>query len=50
MPTARKLAVIFMFLLGGLVTVTGAIRLHFLTWAYASLQNPRYADVSCTLP
>lgn len=51
MPIHRKLAVIGIFLLGGLVTITGIIRLHFLTLAYASLKDPLkdtlFNDISC---
>ena len=47
MPTHRKVAVISIFLLGGLVTVTGIIRLHFLTLTYASLEYPLFNDISC---
>ncbi|KAI9787990.1 MAG: hypothetical protein M1816_007294 [Peltula sp. TS41687] len=45
MPTARKVAVLGIFLLGGLVTVTGIIRLHYVTRAYNALKNPRFTDV-----
>lgn len=47
MPTHRKVAVIFIFLLGGLVTITGIIRLHFLTLAYNSLEDHLFNDISC---
>ena len=50
MPIRRKLAVIGMFLLGGLVTITGIFRLHFLGAAYASLGRPRFSDVTCKPP
>ena len=47
MPVYRRLAVIGIFLLGGLVTITGIMRLHFFTLAYASLKDPLFNDVSC---
>ncbi|MCJ1345873.1 hypothetical protein MMC31_004082 [Peltigera leucophlebia] len=46
MPLHRKIAVICIFLLGGLVTITGIIRLHFLTLAYNSLEDHLFNDVS----
>ncbi|MCJ1369980.1 hypothetical protein MMC20_001192 [Loxospora ochrophaea] len=39
MPLHRKLAIIGIFLLGGLVTITGIIRLHFFTLIYSSLKS-----------
>ena len=47
MRTPQKVIVIGLFLLGGFTTITGIIRLHFLTYAYASLKHPLYNDVTC---
>ena len=47
MRTPQKVAVIGLFLLGGFTAITGIIRLHFLTYAYASLKHPLYNDVTC---
>ena len=47
MRTPQKAIVIGLFLLGGFTTITGIIRLHFLTYAYASLKHPLYNDVTC---
>jgi len=45
MPIRRKLAVIFIFLLGGLVTVCGAVRLNFLIQGYSALKKPLFDDI-----
>ena len=47
MRTPDKMAVIGIFFLGGFTTITGIIRLHFLTYTYASLKHPLFDDVSC---
>ena len=47
MPLGRKLVVIFIFLLGGLVAVVGIIRIHFLTLIYDVLLNSPEADTTC---
>ena len=47
MRTPQKIAVICLFFLGGFTTITGIIRLHFLTYAYASLKHPLFNDVTC---
>lgn len=49
MRTRRKIAVINIFLLGGFTTITGIIRLHFLSYAFAALGEPLFADVACKL-
>ena len=48
MRTRHKVAVIGIFFLGCFTTVTGIIRLHFLSYAYASLKEPLFNDVDCT--
>lgn len=50
MRTHHKIAVIAMFLLGGFTTVTGIIRLHFLTYAFSSLRHPLFNDRPCRFP
>ena len=50
MRTRHKLAVIAIFLLGGFTTITGIIRLHFLTFAFGSLRDPLFSDVTCEIP
>ena len=50
MRTRHKVAVVGLFLLGGFTTITGIIRLHFLTYAFASLRDPLFNDVTCTFP
>ena len=45
--TPQKITVIGLFFLGGFTTITGIIRLHFLTYAYASLKHPLFDDVAC---
>jgi hypothetical protein len=47
MPTASKIGVSGIFMLGGLVIVAGIVRLVFLVQAYTALSNPT-DDVSCT--
>jgi len=50
MPLNRRLSVIFIFLLGGLVSLVGIIRIHFLTQIYSVLtpasQHKRIASVA----
>ncbi|KAI4212892.1 MAG: hypothetical protein LQ351_004417 [Letrouitia transgressa] len=46
MRTPQKIVVTGLFLLGGFTTVTGIIRLHFLQYAYASLKQPTFNDVT----
>jgi len=48
MRTRHKVGVIGIFFLGGFTTITGILRLHFLSYAYASLKNPLFNDVACT--
>lgn len=47
LPLERKLVIIFMFLLGGLVSVMGAIRVSFLTQTYYVLEHQESSDVTC---
>ena len=47
MRTPQKIVVIGLFFLGGFTTIMGIIRLHFLTYAYASLKHPLFNDVAC---
>ena len=47
MPTKRKLCVIGIFLLGGLVTITGIIRLYYIQQTYALFRHPLWDDVTC---
>lgn len=47
MRTRQKIAVIAIFLLGAFTTLTGIVRLHFLSYAYASLGNEGLSDSSC---
>ena len=47
MRTRDKVGVIAIFFLGGFTTITGILRLHFLSYAYASLKNPLFNDVAC---
>ena len=47
MQMPRKFAVIGHFLLGGVTTVTGIIRVNFLNCGFASLKHPLFNDVSC---
>ena len=49
MPVYRKLAIIGIFLLGGLVTVTGIIRIHYLTLMYSALSRSTFDDVECEI-
>lgn len=49
MPTRQKIAVIAIFFLGGFTTITGILRLHFLSYAYASLKAPLFNDIACML-
>ncbi|XDG02261.1 hypothetical protein ABKA04_001876 [Annulohypoxylon sp. FPYF3050] len=46
MPTGRKLMVVGIFLLGGLVSVIGIIRIHFLTQVYGVLESSPEADTT----
>ena len=50
MRTRHKIAVIGLFLLGGFTTITGILRLHFLSFAFASPQNFPFDDLACKLP
>ena len=50
MPIQRKLAVIGIFLLGGLVVVAGGIRLYYLHRAYASIRHWQFDDFTCEHP
>ena len=50
MRTRHKIAVIGIFLLGGFTTITGILRLHFLSFAYASLKDPLFNDTACKSP
>ena len=50
MRTRHKIAVIGLFLLGGFTTTTGILRLHFLSFAYASLKDPLFNDITCRPP
>ena len=50
MRTRHKIAVIQIFLLGGFTTITGILRLHFLSFAYASLKDPLFNDIVCKSP
>lgn len=47
MRTRHKVGVIAIFLLGGFTTITGILRLHFLSYAYESLKDPLFNDVAC---
>ncbi|KUI72793.1 hypothetical protein VM1G_08431 [Cytospora mali] len=47
MSTARKVVIICMFLLGGLVSIVGIIRIHFLTQVYDALEvELQFADTT----
>ena len=50
MRTRHKIAVIGLFLLGGFTTITGILRLHFLSFANASLKKPPFGDITCKSP
>lgn len=47
MRTRHKISVIAIFFLGGFTTITGIMRLHFLTYAFSSLRDPLFSDVTC---
>lgn len=51
MSTARKILIMFLFLLGGLVSVVGIIRIHYLTEVYDILGvGLELVDTTCMQP
>ncbi|KAI0897737.1 hypothetical protein F4806DRAFT_507575 [Annulohypoxylon nitens] len=46
MPMERKLMIVGIFLLGGLVSVVGLIRIHYLTQVYGVLESSPEADTT----
>lgn len=48
MPQTRRIVVICIFLFGGLVSVVGIIRIHFLTQILSILDDSPEADTTCT--
>lgn len=48
MSMVRKVTITGIFLLGGLVSIVGIIRIHFFTQAYASMETqPTFTDRTC---
>ena len=50
MRTRHKIAVIGLFLLGGFTTITGILRLHFLSFAFETPQDFAFDDLACKSP
>ncbi|KAI0109792.1 hypothetical protein F4814DRAFT_461044 [Daldinia grandis] len=46
MPFARKSLIICIFLLGGLVSIVGIIRIHFFTQIYSAIEDPIEVDTT----
>lgn len=49
MPFARKALIICIFLLGGLVSIVGIIRIHFLTQIHSDSEDPTEVDGNSVL-
>jgi hypothetical protein len=47
MPFARKIGVMFMFILGGFVTIIGALRIYYLSRVFFIIHDPAYYDITC---
>lgn len=51
MSIARKILIMFIFLLGGLVSIVGIIRIHYLTEVYDILEvQLELVDTTCMQP